>query len=50
MSQKYINTFAPKASELKQGPSEECLKNILNYSKSTEVKKLKQSKMILHLN
>lgn len=50
MSKKYINTLAPQATELKQGPSKDCIARILNYSKATEVKKIKQSMMILHLN
>lgn len=51
MLKKYPETFAP-GKELKVAPNAETLNAILNYSKSVEVKKLKNKKnqMLIHLN
>ncbi|HLW40223.1 MAG TPA: hypothetical protein VKX31_07520 [Brumimicrobium sp.] len=46
------NTYsiAPKMAEDKQGPSKQVLMSILNYSKSLEVKSLKNESVLVHLN
>lgn len=50
MLNRYNSTIAPGSKELKEGPSKACLDFILNYSKSTEVKKNKKEEVILFLN
>ena len=50
MLNRYNSTIAPRSKELKQGPSKECLEFILNYSKSTELKKSKKEGLVLFLN
>lgn len=49
MANSYSKT-APKMAEGKQGPSQTTLQFILNYSKSVEVKKVKQESLMIHLN
>ena len=49
MLKKYPESIA-QTDELKTGPSSETLIMLLNYSKSLEVKKLKQAKILVHLN
>lgn len=48
MTKNYITT--PKVRENKKEPSETVLQNILNYSKSLEVKTTKQETYLVHLN
>ena len=50
MLNKYNTNIAPESKELKQGPSQKSLDYILNYSKSTELKKNKQQEIVLFLN
>jgi hypothetical protein len=49
MYKNYPSKSAP-AKELKLAPSNNVLQQILNYSKSTEVVKTKQQKLIISLN
>ena len=49
MLKKYPESIAP-AEELKNGPSNEIVMMLLNYSKSLEVKRLKKAKILIHLN
>jgi hypothetical protein len=49
MANRY-ETIAPKAKEFKNGPSLNTLKNILNFSRSVEVKNTKQESLLIHLN
>lgn len=46
------NTYSmtPKVAEDKEGPSKQVLMSILNYSKSTEAKTLKEESVLIHLN
>ncbi len=47
---KSYSTIAPAVQEDKTGPSETCLKNILDFSKSVEGKKTKYESHLIHLN
>jgi hypothetical protein len=47
---KGYETIAPKAKEFKNGPSLNTLKNILNFSRSVEVKNTKRESLLIHLN
>jgi hypothetical protein len=47
---KRYSTITPTVQEDKAGPSETCLQTILNFSKSTEVKKSKLESHLVHLN
>lgn len=49
MTNRY-ETFTPSAQEFKKGPSINTLNNILNFSKSVEVKKTKKESLLIHLN
>lgn len=49
MEERY-STITPTVQEDKAGPSETCLQTILNFSKSTEVKKTKLESELIHLN
>lgn len=49
MANRY-ETIAPKAKEFKNGPSLNTLKNILNFSRSIEVKNTKREPVLVHLN
>ncbi|SFT46389.1 hypothetical protein SAMN05216474_0704 [Lishizhenia tianjinensis] len=50
MLNRYNTTIAPVSKELKKGPSKESLEFILNYSKSTELKKNRKEGLVLFLN
>jgi hypothetical protein len=47
---KTYTSNAPKAVELKNSPSNEMLNSIINYSKSVRCKKIKNQKVLIHLN
>ncbi|MEX1190647.1 MAG: hypothetical protein WEA99_01655 [Brumimicrobium sp.] len=49
MANRY-ETFTPTAQEVKKGPNLNTLKNILNFSRSLEVKRTKQESVLIHLN
>jgi hypothetical protein len=49
MLKKYPELIAP-TEELKIGPSANVLNAILNYSKASEVKKIKREKVLIRLN
>jgi hypothetical protein len=49
MLKKYPELIAP-TNELKNGPSINTINALLNYSKSLEVKKVKKTRVLLHLN
>ncbi len=46
---KKIQELAPTG-EIKSGPSAHVINALLNFSKSLEVKNIKKSKMLIHLN
>jgi hypothetical protein len=50
MLKKYPEQSSKTVLEVKNGPSLSTLHAILNYSKSTQVKKLKKERLLIHLN
>lgn len=50
MLKKYQEQTSNTVLDVKNGPSLSTLHAILNYSKSTQVKKLKKERLLIHLN